>query len=255
LSTSEIKVEVLFFATLKDRAKTDRLAVAFDGAATVDDLKARLAQVAPDLAPALPTALVSVNHEFAFAADPLHDGDEVALFPPVSGGGQAQASRHKAPAEIELPVTIFHITNEVIDLDALVAGITRPSTGAACIFTGMVRGVTRRDDPQETDYLEYEAYPPMAEAKMKQVAEEIRQKWPSVEGIAIVQRIGRLEPGTPTVLIACSAAHRDTGVFEAARYGIDRLKEIVPVWKKEVGPDGATWVEGGYAPTEADRMG
>jgi molybdopterin synthase catalytic subunit len=93
----------------------------------------------------------------------------------------------------------------------------------------------------------------MAEAKMRQVAEEIRARWPSVEGIAIVQRIGRLEPGTPTVLIACSAAHRDTGVFEAARYGIDRLKEIVPVWKKEVGPSGETWVEGDYFPEPEER--
>lgn len=87
---------------------------------------------------------------------------------------------------------------------------------------------------------------------MAQVAEEIRQRWPSVEGIAMVQRIGRLQVGTPTVLIACSAAHRDTGVFEAARYGIDRLKEIVPVWKKEVKPDGAEWIEGKYAPRRGD---
>jgi molybdopterin synthase catalytic subunit len=117
----------------------------------------------------------------------------------------------------------------------------------------MVRAVTRRDDPHETVYLEYETYKPMAEAKMRQVAEEIRQRWPTVEGIAIVQRIGKLHPGTPTVLIACTAAHRDTGVFEAARYGIDRLKEIVPVWKKEVGPGGETWVEGDFIPTELDR--
>jgi molybdopterin synthase catalytic subunit len=68
----------------------------------------------------------------------------------------------------------------------------------------------------------------------------------------MVQRIGRLEAGTPTVMIACSAAHRDTGVFEAARYGIDRLKEIVPIWKKEVGPHGEEWVEGGYIPTRND---
>jgi molybdopterin synthase catalytic subunit len=112
----------------------------------------------------------------------------------------------------------------------------------------MVRGETRRSDPHETVYLEYEAYVPMAEAKMKQVVDEIRQKWPTVEGIAIVQRVGRLYPKTPTVLIACTAAHRDTGVFEAARYGIDRLKEIVPVWKKEVGPGGEEWVEGDYRP-------
>ena len=149
--------------------------------------------------------------------------------------------------------TIFAITEEVLDLDDLLARITLPSTGAACFFTGMVRGVTQRDDPHETAYLEYEAYKPMAEAKMHQVADEIRQRFPSVEGIAIVQRIGRLEAGTPTVLIACSAAHRDTGVFEAARYGIDRLKEIVPIWKKEVGPGGETWVEGEYSPGPQDK--
>ena len=83
---------------------------------------------------------------------------------------------------------------------------------------------------------------------MQQVAGEIREQWPTVEGIVIVQRIGRLYPQTPTVLIACTAAHRDTGVFEAARYGIDRLKEIVPVWKKEVGLNGEEWVEGDYRP-------
>ena len=144
--------------------------------------------------------------------------------------------------------TIYAITEDEIDLNALVERITLNSTGAAAIFTGMVRGETLRGKSHETVYLEYEAYQPMAEAKMRQVAEEIRAKWPVIQGIAIVQRIGRLTPRTPTVLIACSAAHRDTGVFEAARYGIDRLKEIVPVWKKEVGPQGEEWVEGDYIP-------
>jgi molybdopterin synthase catalytic subunit len=149
--------------------------------------------------------------------------------------------------------TVYSVTESEIDLNALLARITLASTGAAAIFTGMVRGETTRDEPHETVYLEYEAYIPMAEAKMKQVADEIRRKWPAVEGIAIVQRIGRLYPKTPTVLIACTAAHRDTGVFEAARYGIDRLKEIVPIWKKEVGPDGDEWVEGEYIPNSKDR--
>lgn len=144
--------------------------------------------------------------------------------------------------------TIFSITEDEIDLNELLAQVTLTSTGAAAIFTGMVRGETRRGEAHETEYLEYEAYVPMAEAKMKQVADEIRARWSSIEGIAIVQRIGKLYPKTPTVLIACTAAHRDTGVFEAARYGIDRLKEIVPVWKKEVSPDGQFWVEGGYIP-------
>lgn len=143
---------------------------------------------------------------------------------------------------------ITSITENEIDLNALLDAITLTSTGAAAIFTGMVRGVTTRDNPHETTYLEYEAYKPMAEAKMKQVADEIRARWPVVEGIAIVQRVGKLYPRTPTVLIACTAAHRDTGVFDAARYGIDRLKEIVPVWKKEIKPDGEEWVEGDYHP-------
>ena len=144
--------------------------------------------------------------------------------------------------------TIFSITESELDLDALLDAITLPSTGAAAIFTGMVRGVTSRGDAHETVYLEYEAYKPMAESKMKQVADEIRERWPTIEGIAILQRIGRLYPRTPTVLIAVTAAHRDTGVFEAARYGIDRLKEIVPVWKKEVSPNGEEWIEGEYIP-------
>lgn len=144
--------------------------------------------------------------------------------------------------------TIFAITEEEIDLNDLLARITLDSTGAAAIFTGMVRGITSRDDPHETIFIEYESYKPMAEAKMKQVADEIRERWSTIEGIAILQRIGKLYPRTPTVLIACTAAHRDTGVFDAARYGIDRLKEIVPVWKKEVGPQGQEWVEGGYIP-------
>ena len=145
--------------------------------------------------------------------------------------------------------TIFSITEDELDLNDLLGQITLPSTGAACFFTGMVRGETSKDGlPPQTEYLKYEAYVPMAEVKMKQVAEEIRERWPSVEGIAIVQRIGQLYPLTPTVLIACTAAHRDTGVFEAARYGIDRLKEIVPIWKKEVGPEGHTWIEGAYTP-------
>ena len=144
--------------------------------------------------------------------------------------------------------TVFAITQSEIDLNDLLSQITLPSTGAAALFTGMVRAVTTRQPAHETIYLQYDAYVPMAEEKMHQVADEIRERWPVVQGIAIVQRIGRLEPQTPTVLIACTAAHRDDGVFDAARYGIDRLKEIVPVWKKEVDATGAEWVEGDYIP-------
>ncbi|MHB8136516.1 MAG: molybdenum cofactor biosynthesis protein MoaE, partial [Anaerolineaceae bacterium] len=111
----------------------------------------------------------------------------------------------------EFPLVIA-ITEEKLDIDALLEEITLSSTGAAVLFTGIVRGVTTRE-MRNTDYLEYEAYKPMAEEKMRQIANEIRSRWPMVEGIVIVQRIGKLMPQTPTVLIGCTAAHRDTGVF------------------------------------------
>jgi molybdopterin synthase catalytic subunit len=233
------KVKVLFFATLQARAGTSSLEMDLPENVSVRDFKQQLIQLLPSLESSLGSTLVSVNREFAFDGDLIPTGAEVAIFPPVSGGSA------DAP-------TIFAITEDVLDLDDLLSRITLPTTGAACLFTGMVRAATRRSEPHDTLYLEYEAYHDMARAKMRQVAEEIRSRWPRVEGIAIVQRIGRLYPGTPTVLIACTAAHRDTGVFEAARYGIDRLKEIVPVWKKEVGTGGEEWVEGEYIPTKED---
>lgn len=146
----------------------------------------------------------------------------------------------------DLP-TMIHLTEERIDFDQVMEEITLPTTGAVVIFSGTVREITTRSERQ-TYYLEYEAYEDMALSKMNQIADEIREKWPAVLGISIVHRVGTLYPGTPTVLIACSAAHRDTGVFEAARYGIDRLKQIVTIWKKEVGPKGEEWIEGNYQP-------
>jgi molybdopterin converting factor subunit 1 len=233
------QVTVLFFATLKERAGVNRVQLELPHNAHIADLKSILLARFPNLAKAMGTAIVSVNYEYSFEDEVIPDGAEIALFPPVSGGSD--------------PLTIVQVTDGKLDLDELLQRISSPRTGAAAIFTGMVRGVTLRGDPHETLRLEYEAYIPMAEAKMDLVAREIRERWPMVEGIAIVQRIGILEPTTPTVLIACSAAHRDTGVFEAARYGIDRLKEIVPIWKKEIGPDGEIWVEGEYIPKQEDR--
>jgi molybdopterin converting factor subunit 1 len=235
-----MQVRVLYFASLRDRAGVREEALSIPVESTVADLKQALTERHDRLAPALDSALVSVNREYALPEEVLSEGDEVAIFPPVSGGSQTQ------PA-------LFRITESPLDLNLLLDEIVLPTTGAACVFAGVVRGRTERGEPHDTDHLEYEAYSPMAEAKMKQVADEIRSRWPSVEGIAIVQRIGHLEPGTPTVLIACTAAHRDTGVFEAARYGIDRLKQIVPIWKKEVSPQGEVWVEGDYHPDEQDK--
>lgn len=233
-------INILYFAHLKERTGLSREELEIPAGMTVAGLKIRLVEQHPGLEPAMPTVIVSINQEFAQDEDPVPAGAEVGLFPPVSGGDGRDR------------ITVIRLTNDVLDLGDLVAQITRETTGAAAIFTGMVRGQTVRGDPHQTVSLEYEAYAPMAEAKMRQVADEIYQRWPSVEGIAIVQRLGHLEAGTPTVLIACSAAHRDTGVFEAARYGIDRLKEIVPVWKKEIGPNGEAWVEGDYHPQRGD---
>jgi MoaE-MoaD fusion protein len=233
-----MRVKILFFASLKDRAGTRQAEFETTEPLSIAELKKRLVLRYPAIEPLLANCLVSVNQQFAFEEDEVAEGAEVAFFPPVSGGSSFP--------------TITRVIEGQLNLDELVALITLPTTGAACVFTGMVRGKTDRGDAHETASLEYEAYIPMAEAKMVQVADEIRQRWPAVEGIAIVQRIGQLKPGTPTVLIACSAAHRDTGVFEAARYGIDRLKEIVPVWKKEIGPQGEVWVEGKYHPQPGD---
>lgn len=236
---TQIQIKILFFATLKDQIGSRKMVVELPERTRVADLRAWLAGQYPQAAGLIPSALAAINHEFANDEDVLPDQAEVAFFPPVSGGGD--------PDDTLFP-TIFFITAESLDLNELLEQITLPTTGAACLFSGMVRASTERGGHLETAYLEYESYRDMAETKMAQVADEIRQRWPAVEGIVIVQRIGRLLPGTPTVLIGCSAAHRDTGVFEAARYGIDRLKQIVPIWKKEVGPDGTSWVEGSYQP-------
>lgn len=233
-----MQITVLLFATYRDQLKTNRILLEVPESSKIMDVKNILAAQYPPIRGLLPHALVSIDQQYAFDQDPIEPGAEVAFFPPVSGGSAVP--------------TILKITHEALDLDELVAQITEITTGAVCVFSGIVRGQTSRGDAHQTIALEYEAYIPMAEAKMGQVAQEIRVRWPAVAGIAIVQRIGRLEPMTPTVLIACAASHRDTGVFEAARYGIDRLKEIVPVWKKEVGPNGEIWVEGNYHPHLGD---
>lgn len=244
-----MNVTVLFFANLKDQAGTSQITMEVSDHFSVADMREELSRLMPALAPALPTALVAVNQEFAFPDDLLPANAEVALFPPVSGG---------TVDEVQSGVTVFaRVTGSAVDLEELVASITFSSTGAICLFTGIVRAQTVQHDSQQrtryTDFLEYEAYTPMAEAKMRQVAEEIQEKWPNIKGIAMVQRVGQVYPGTMTVIIACSAGHRDTGIFEAARYGIDRLKEIVPVWKKECGPQGVQWIQGSYMPREHDR--
>ncbi len=128
----------------------------------------------------------------------------------------------------------FEITTEALSVDEVVARLADPANGAVAAFIGVVRGET---DGREVRHLEYEAYPEMAEEQLRRIGEEIRARWPTIREVAIVHRVGRLEIGETAVVIALSAAHRPE-VFDALRYGIDRLKEIVPIWKKEVWMDG-----------------
>lgn len=240
-----MQITVLVFATLRDLIGARELTVDLDAQpATIAALRQRLRSDYPAAADNITAALAAINEDFAANDDRIQDGDEVAFFPPVSGGEGADRGR---PG-------IFRLPREPIDHDEIIAAITTARTGAVCLFTGMVRGQTKKPGhlPQ-TEYLEYQAYESMALAKLRQVADEIRSRWEKVEGIALIQRLGVLQVGDNTVLCACSAPHRDDGCFEGARYGIDRLKEIVPVWKKEVGADGEGWIEGDYQPSTQDR--
>ncbi len=133
---------------------------------------------------------------------------------------------------------LFEITPESISVDEVVARLADPSNGAIVTFVGVVRGET---DGRTVRYLEYEAYPEMAEEQLRQIGEEIREWWTSIRQVAIVHRVGRLEVGETAVVIALSAAHRSE-MFDALHHAIDRLKEIVPIWKKEVWANGEEWV-------------
>ena len=269
VTTKTMELDIRLFATLKDRAGRERIHVSLpDGPLTTADVLAAVAADYPVLAPALRSALVAVNRAFAGPETPVAAGDEVALFPPVSGGSFAAGERESRGAgeeesqppssflESAFPYpTYFAVTPDPLDLDAIHAQVGGPEIGALVSFTGFVRGQTQRDGlPPETLRLEYEAYENMATEKMAQIAREIWARWPLVRGVALVQRLGRLEVGDVTTFVACAGRHRDEGVFEAARYGIDRLKEIVPVWKKEIGADRSVWVEGHYRPTPDDNL-
>ena len=132
---------------------------------------------------------------------------------------------------------IYRVTRDVLSVDEVVASVTDAAVGAVVTFVGVVRGTS---EGRQVRYLEYEAYPEMAERTLAQIGEEVRARWPEILRVAIVHRVGRLEIGETAVVIALAAAHRP-GVFDALRFAIDRLKEIVPIWKKEVWIDGEEW--------------
>jgi molybdopterin synthase catalytic subunit/molybdopterin converting factor small subunit len=230
------QVKVLFFAILKESSGVREEIMELHDGASIHDLRIVMVNKYPDLRTEILNSLVAMNGEYAEGWEMVSDNAEVAFFPRVSGGDDSTSQ------------TICKIQNSDLAIDDILSAITQPTTGAVCSFSGIVRAITRRGDAYQTEYLEYDAYVSMAEAKMFQIAQEIRERWTAIDGIAIIQRIGVVRAGELSVVIACAAAHRDTGVFEAVHYGIDRLKEIVPVWKCERGPDRHMWIEGNYTP-------
>ena len=131
----------------------------------------------------------------------------------------------------------FELTDQPISVDEVIGCLADPAKGGVVTFVGVVRGVT---EGRETLYLEYEAYPEMAERTMSEIGAEVQGRWPEVREVAIVHRTGRLEVGETAIVIALCAAHRRQ-LFDALHYAIDRIKEIVPIWKKEVWADGSEW--------------
>lgn len=237
-----MNVKVRLFATLRQLAGWKERAYALEEGATLRDLIAQIDAETAGLGLARRTFYAAVNEEYAKGDRVLQDGDTVGLFPPVSGGENPQ-------------VKLFAITPAPLSLDDAARRVTRPDCGAIVTFAGTVRGETATGDGvRGTDFLEYEAYAEMAERTMAQIGDEIRAQWPMVQEVCILHRIGRLEIGEPSVVIAIATPHRGDGCFDACRFAIERLKAIVPIWKQENWSDGQVWVEGPRQPDLAQEL-
>jgi molybdopterin synthase catalytic subunit len=206
-----VRVTVRLFAGLRERAGTARLDV--DDVERVDDVWAKLG-----LGDEPAGLLYALNREYVDRGAALHDGDEVALIPPVSGGA-------------------FRISGEPLDLARVVEEASSDDAGAVASFVGTVR---RRSRDRDVLYLEYEAFEEMAEPMLEQLAGELTTKH-GLSKVAIHHRIGRVEIGEPSVVIAVSAPHR-AAALDACREAIDTLKETIPLWKKEVYAGGEEWI-------------
>ncbi len=218
-------MRVLFFGVLRDSFGAGERLIELAGAsATVGELLDQLAREgAPTAQPLWPRLAVAVNRQYAQRGQPLHENDEVALLPPVSGG---------APD----PVLLTHAP---LAAESAVAELKAGSDGAVVVFDGIVRNNTRG---RETRYLVYEAYEAMALAQMRALVAEARERFP-VRDLILHHRLGRLEIGETSVLIAVASAHRGAA-FDACRWIIDTLKKTVPIWKQEFFADGAVWADG-----------
>jgi MoaE-MoaD fusion protein len=230
-----MRVRVLFFGQLKDIVGVSQEDAELSEGARVEDLFERYGRRFPKLAEFRTSIAASVNQEYAAWLAPLASGDEVAFLPPVSGGQQAVVG-----------ADLFQLVREPIRPREITESLKAPEDGALVIFDGFVRNNFKG---QRTLYLEYEAYEAMALAKMREIGAQIREKF-SVHRLAIVHRLGRLEIGETSVLIAVSSPHR-SGAFDACRHAIDTLKRTVPIWKKEYFAGGAVWAEGEKQSQEA----
>jgi len=229
-----VQVTLLLFASLKDIVGARELQLDVPSGFSVNDLLEQLESSYPRLRPYRSIVLTSLNEEYVDRGALISDGDEVAIFPPVSGG-----STQSEPAIAEKPREIYRITREAIDARGLASMLLRPEAGAICIFEGVVRNNSKG---KSTRYLEYEAYESMALKKMEEIGEFVRRAW-EIDAVAIVHRLGHMDIGEASVAIIITSAHRRAS-FDACEYAIDRLKKVVPIWKKEFFEDGEIWIEG-----------
>jgi molybdopterin synthase catalytic subunit len=212
-----VKVRVRLFAGLRERSGTGAVDVELPDASTVADIWPAVAQAVP-LGDQPDGIMVAVNRTYADPGQQLEDGDEVALIPPVSGGS-------------------FRLFETPLSLDAAVDEVRTDDAGAIATFVGTTR---KRSRGRDVLYLEYEAYEGMAEQVMEQLADELKGRHDLCE-VAIHHRVGRVEIGETSVVIAVSAPHR-AGALAACREAIDELKVSVPLWKKEVYEGGEEWI-------------
>jgi MoaE-MoaD fusion protein len=236
-SKSTITVRVLFFGAARDAVGQEEFDFQLTTPANTTSARSELLSAYPDLQRFGNSLLFAVNQEYAEAHREIQDGDELALFPPVSGGEIAQTPVRESPPDF------FEITTGPIDVGAVARRVVLPECGATVTLDGYAREWT---GGRRTLYLVYEAYEPMALSEMKRLGEEVHAQF-DIAHIGIVHRTGRLEIGETSVVIAVSAPHR-RAAFAACEWAIRELKRTVPIWKKEVFEDGEVWVEGEGAP-------
>ena len=228
----EVRVKVLFFGVLKDVAGRAEEQFDLENAATLGRVFDHYCGRFPSMREMAGSILLARNREFAGPNTLLADGDEVAFLPPVSGGSDFRSA-------ISENGHFFALTWRPIVTRKIADRVLRGEDGAVVTFEGVVRNNTKG---RQTQYLDYECYEPMAIKLMARIGHEIASSY-AIGRIAIVHRLGRMLIGETSVAVIVTAAHRKVA-FEAALEGIDRLKRVVPIWKKERFADGEVWVEG-----------